>query len=103
MNSSTEIPKEAKVQDDARASLAAVRTPWYRWQAPALQLPAVVFFVGSFFMPNTLIPEKWSRAVLLIVGLALWVLNDCRRERIWRRLIELEAPELYRRIKGTDA
>jgi hypothetical protein len=103
MNSETEIPKKTEAQDDAGASLAALRTPWHKWQTPSLQLAAAAAVVGSFLMPSSLAAEKWSRATLLVVMLVLWVLNDYYRERAWRRFIELEAPELHRKLKGTDA
>jgi uncharacterized membrane protein YoaK (UPF0700 family) len=103
MNSTTEVPKEVKAQDDARANLAAVRMPWHKWQTSSLQLAAAILLMCSFAVPGSVVPEKWSRATLLVVALVLWILNDYYRERAWRRFIEREAPELYRKINRHSA
>jgi hypothetical protein len=102
MNSSTEIPKEAKAQDEARASLDAVRKPWYSWQTSSLSIPLVVVWLGGLFLPSSLLPVKWWNTTFLVVTFVVLFLNQYYRDKAWRRLIELEAPELHRRLKGTD-
>ena len=102
MNISTEIPKKMKTQSDIRASIAAIRTPWHRWQTSFLQTASVAVMVCWYFVPSSFIPDKWSRGGFAVVLLVLWTLNQYYRDKAWRRLIELEAPELHRKISGTD-
>jgi hypothetical protein len=46
---------------------------------------------------------KWWNIAFLVAVVVLHYLNQRYRDKAWRRLIELEAPELHRKINGNGA
>jgi hypothetical protein len=103
MNSTSKVLREVAARREAQTRLDAVRKPWHSWQTLFLQNAVLVLALCSYFAPSFSMPAKWWRAGLLVASLVLLVVNQHLREKAWRRLIEFEAPELDRKLKGTDA
>jgi len=87
---------------EAQESLDAVRKPWYLMTAPFVGVwssaMALALFIGAIAMPTSSRIGKWWMIGCFVLGGIIWFKNAQYRDKTWRRLIELEAPVLHRKI-----
>jgi len=89
--------------NEALARINAVRKPWRSWQSTSLQTAMLALFLVSFFIPGSVVPKNWRRGIFLVCSMALLTINYYIREKAWRRLVEIEAPELHRKLNAPNA
>jgi len=56
----------------------------------------------SFFIPSSVVPENWWRGAFIVCSVALLTINHYIREKAWRQLVEIEAPELHRKLNDPN-
>jgi hypothetical protein len=104
MSQARAVLQEVKERRLTEERIEALKTPWYRWR-PSLQVQALTtaLFILAFFKGE--LSADWEMGFrIAFLGLAGWSLVTALnvRDRMWRELIQREAPELHERLQKGD-
>lgn len=87
---------------EARECLDAVRRPWYVIQSSLVRYGLSTAY--SLGIISVCFPKygTWPTFLCLASFPVLLVYEVHLRDRTWRRLVEVEAPDLHRKVVGAD-
>ena len=102
MNANTPILKAGAAVRESRQALERVKRPWYSINHPLSPIlwSALVPFV--MFVPRSVLPSAVGILIYFLLLIVIVCLGLRAKDQAWRRLIEIEAPELHRKISEKD-